>query len=124
VNNVIYMEDRTAASPWRSISERDRRYSVRYPFAADAEIINLETGAIVTGVTSDLSISGTFMCCSKPFSIGTRARLSLTRRDQTIEALASVRIVKQRVGMGLEFLDVAAPFDQLLFRWIEQLRKK
>lgn len=118
------MEERTSVSPWRSIAIRDRRFSIRYPFAADAELLDLETGAATTGVTSDLSIGGLFMCASKPFQVGCRIRVTLTRKEQVVEALAVVRIVKPRIGMGIEFLDVAAPFDQTLFRWIEQLRRK
>ena len=50
--------------------------------------------------------------------------MTLTRKEQTVEALAVVRIVKPRIGMGIEFLDVESPYDQTLFRWIEQLRRK
>jgi hypothetical protein len=124
VGNVIYMEERTTVSPWRSITERDRRYSIRYPFAADAQLMDLETGATTSGVTSDLSIGGTFVCASKPLALNARMRLTLTRKEQTVEALAVVRIVKPRIGMGVEFLDVESPYDQSLFRWIEQLRRK
>ncbi len=53
MSNVIYMEERTSVSPWRSIAVRDRRYSIRYPFAADAELLDLETGAETSGVTCD-----------------------------------------------------------------------
>ena len=118
------MDERTSVSPWRSIAVRDRRYCIRYPFAADAELFDLETGATTSGITSDLSIGGLFMCASKPFKLGCRARVTLTRKEQIVEALAVVRIVKPRIGMGIEFLDVEAPFDQTLFRWIEQLRRK
>jgi hypothetical protein len=124
VSNVIYMEEPTSVSPWRSIAVRDRRYSIRYPFAADAELLELETAAATSGVTSDLSIGGTFVCASKPLSLGSRIRLTMTRKEQVVEALAVVRIVKPRIGMGIEFLDVEAPYDQTLFRWIEQLRRK
>jgi hypothetical protein len=124
VNNLIFMEERTSGNPWRSIAVRDRRYSIRYPFAADAQLLELETGIITTGVTSDLSIGGSFVCCSKPFRLGCRIRLTLTRKEQVVEALSAVRIVKSRIGMGVEFLDVETPFDQTLFRWIEQLRRK
>ena len=72
VGNVIFMEERTSVSPWRSIAVRDRRYSIRYPFAADAELIDVESGATTSGVTSDLSIGGLFMCASKSFPAGTR----------------------------------------------------
>ena len=124
VNNVIFMDQRTSVSPWRSITVRDRRYSIRYPFAADAQLLDLETGTATSGVTSDLSIGGTFVCASKPLSLGCRVRLTLTRNEQVVEALAVVRTVKRRIGMGIEFLDVEAPFDQMLFRWLEQLRRK
>jgi hypothetical protein len=124
VGNVIYMEERPTLSPWRAITVRDRRYSIRYPFAADAQLLDLETGATTSGVTSDLSIGGTFVCASKPLTLNARVRLTMTRKEQTVEALAVVRIVKPRIGMGIEFLDVESPYDQSLFRWIEQLRHK
>ena len=118
------MEDRTSESIWRTAAVRDRRYSIRYPFAADAQLLNLETGSTSSGISSDLSLGGIFMCSSKLFALGCRVRLVLTRKSQVVEALATVRIVKPGIGMGIEFLDVKAPFDQTLFRWIEQLRRK
>ena len=124
VSNVIFMQEPSSTGPWRSIAVRDRRYSIRYPFAADAELLDLETGMTISGVTSDLSIAGAFVCASKAFKVGCRIRATLTRKDQVVEALAVIRVFKPRVGMGVEFLDVEAPFDQTLFRWIEQLRRK
>jgi hypothetical protein len=50
-------------------------------------------------------------------------RITLKRKDQRVEALAVVRIVKPRIGMGVEFMDVEAPYNNVLFRWVEQLRK-
>jgi hypothetical protein len=119
------MEDRpAAANPWRSIAVRDRRYSIRYPFAADAEIRDIDSGAITTGVTSDLSIGGTFVCSSKSFQLRSRVRIALTRKEQVIEAFGVIRALKPHIGMGIEFLDVESPYDQTLFRWLEQLRHK
>lgn len=46
------------------------------------------------------------------------------RKDQIVEATAVIRVLKPRVGMGVEFLDVEGPFDQVLFRWVEQLRRR
>jgi hypothetical protein len=48
----------------------------------------------------------------------------LTHKEQVVEALAVIRVLKPRIGMGVEFLDVEPPFDQVLFRWVEQLRRK
>ena len=124
VSNVIYMQEPPSTGPWRSIAVRDRRYSIRYPFAADAELLDLESGTTVSGVTSDLSIAGAFICASKTFKVGCRIRATLRRKDQVVEALAVIRVFKPRIGMGVEFLDVEAPFDQILFRWVEQLRRK
>jgi hypothetical protein len=125
VGTLIVMEDRTAtANPWRAIAVRDRRYSIRYPFAADAEIRDVETGAITTGVTSDISLGGAFVCSSKSFQLRTRIRITLTRKEQIIEALGVIRVLKPHIGMGIEFLDVESPFDQTLFRWLEHLRRR
>jgi len=107
----------------RSLLVRDRRYAIRHPFAADARAIDLESGACAEGVTSDLSMGGCFVCTSKPLVTGCRLRLTLTRKDQLVQALAVVRIVKPRVGMGLEFLDVEEKHQPTLERWLEQLRR-
>src|ERR1700726_831122 len=118
------MQDPSSNGPWRSIAVRDRRYSIRYPFAADAELLDLESGTTVGGVTSDLSIAGAFICASKTFKVGCRVRATLTRKDQVVEALAVIRVLKPRIGMGAQLPDVEAPFDPILFRWVEQLRRK
>jgi hypothetical protein len=118
------MQDPSSTGPWRSIAVRDRRYSIRYPFTADAELLDLETGTVASGVTSDLSVAGAFICSGKALKVGCRIRATLTRKDQIVEALAIIRVFKPRIGMGVEFLDVEAPFDQTLFRWIDQLRRK
>ena len=107
----------------RSLLVRDRRYAIRHPFAADAECMDLEAGVSVSGVTSDLSMGGCFVCTSKPLALGSRVRLKLTRKDQAVEALAVVRIVKPRIGMGIEFLDIEEKYHGALERWLEQLRR-
>ena len=102
---------------------RDRRYAIRHPFAADVKFIDLENGAAGDGVTSDLSMGGCFVCTSKPLALGSRTRLMMTRKDQIVETLAVVRIVKPRIGMGIEFLDVDEKYHGTLQRWLEQLRR-
>jgi hypothetical protein len=117
------MEDRTSKGLSRNASLRDRRYAIRFPFAADAELLDLEAGTRSDGVTSDLSMGGCFVCTSKPLALNTRTRITLKRKEQIVEALAVVRIVKPRIGMGLEFIDVDSPYHEVLSRWIEQLRR-
>ena len=123
MKNVISMDEHLNKGGSRSLLVRDRRYAIRHPFAADAECLDLEAGTGVNGVTSDLSMGGCFVCTSKPLPLGSRVRLKLTRRDETVEALAVVRIVKPRIGMGMEFLDVLEKHHSVLERWLEQLRR-
>jgi hypothetical protein len=122
VKNVISMEEHLNKNGLRSLPVRDRRYAIRHPFAADATFLDLETGASADGVTSDLSMGGCFVCTSKPLAAGCRLRLTLRRKEQILEALAVVRIVKPRVGMGLELLDVEGRQQSTLERWLEQSR--
>ena len=102
---------------------RDRRYAIRFPFAADVELIDLETGKQVDGVTSDISLGGCFVCTSKPLPMNARARMKLSRKGQILEALVSVRIVKPRIGMGIEFFDLEPAFNEVLIAWIDALRQ-
>ena len=123
LSNVISMDDRISKSQSSRTGVRDRRYAIRFPFAADVELIDMESGARAVGVTSDISLGGCFVCTSKPFPVATRVRITLTRKGQRIEALAVVRILKPRIGMGIEFIDVEGAYHDLLGRWIEQIRQ-
>ena len=124
MSNVIVMDNRTSKGPSLRAGVRDRRYAIRYPFAADVVLIDLETGTQVTGVTSDISLGGCFICTSKPLPLKSRARVTLSRKGQSVEGLAVIRIVKPRIGMGIEFIDVESACHDLLARWIEQLRQR
>ena len=123
VKNVIFMDEHVKKGGSRSLFVRDRRYAIRYPLAADATFIDLETGVSAEGVTSDISMGGCFVCTSKPLPTGCRSRLTLRRKDQVVQALAAVRIVKPRVGMGIEFFDLEPPNPQILAGWLDSLRR-
>jgi hypothetical protein len=77
----------------------------------------------VKGVTSDLSLAGCFVCTRRLAEIGTRVRLTLTRKDQNVMMLAVVRVVKSGTGMGIEFLEVDQNSNKTLLAWFEGLRK-
>ena len=116
------MADRSGANS-SVTGVRDRRYAIRFPFAADVELIDLETGKQVDGVTSDISLGGCFVCTSKPLPMNARARMRLVRKGQVLEALVSVRIVKPRIGMGVEFFDLEPPYNDILIAWLDALRQ-
>src|SRR5260370_6231461 len=85
VSNVISMDDRTLKGDARGLSLRDRRYCIRYPFAADVELLDLESGAKTEGVTSDISMGCAFVWTSRPLPSHARPRLTLLRQDQKVE---------------------------------------
>ena len=117
------MSNRNGILAPRLVGVRDRRYTIRYPFAADVELIEMETGKQVEGVTSDLSLGGCFVCTSKQLPLNARARMRLTRKNEVLEAFIVVRIVKPRVGMGIEFFDLEPPNNQILANLIDALRR-
>lgn len=102
---------------------REQRYTIRYPFAADAEMLELQSGTRLSGVTSDLSAGGCFVCAGHPLEVGARVRGTLTHNGQKVEMLAVVRVVKARFGMGLEFLDLDPDSHATLLAWIRALNK-
>lgn len=122
VSKVITMAERNPSNSGVT-GVRDRRYAIRFPFAADVELIDLETGKQVEGVTSDISLGGCFVCTSKPLPMNSRARLKLMRKGQVLEALVAVRIVKPRIGMGIEFFDLEPVYSEMLNTWLEALRQ-
>jgi PilZ domain len=122
VNKVISMADYNESNSGVT-GVRDRRYAIRFPFAADVELIDLESGKQVDGVTSDISLGGCFVCTGKPLPVNARARMRLVRKGQVLEALVVVRIVKPRIGMGIEFFDLEPPFNEMLIAWLDALRQ-
>jgi hypothetical protein len=102
---------------------RKRRYSIRHPLRAGAEVPELKTGSRLSGVTSDFSLGGCFACTRRTIEVGARVRGTLTREGREVKMLAVVRMVKRQVGMGLEFLDMDLESNATLLGWIEKLRK-
>jgi hypothetical protein len=49
--------------------------------------------------------------------------MKLVRKGQVLEALVVVRIVKPRIGMGIEFFDLEPHSNELLIAWIDALRQ-
>jgi len=111
-----------AASP--ALGVRDRRYAIRYPFDADADSLDLETGVRTSGKTTDISFGGCFIRTNRPLPPGTRMRLWLTKNKRTIEVLARVRSVKPGIGMGIEFVDLDTAACAVLQSWFDALRSR
>lgn len=102
---------------------RNWRYSIRYPFVADVEMLELQSGSRLSGVTSDISLRGCFVCARRTLEVSTPVRGTLTQQGRRVKMLAVVRVVKPQVGMGLEFLEMDPDSRATLQAWFENLRK-
>lgn len=101
---------------------RERRFSIRYPFAADAEILD-RSGMRISGVTSDLSLGGCFVCTRRPLEAGARVHLTLKYKNQSVIMLARVRVMKARIGMGLQAQELGSRSICTFLEWLAGLRK-
>jgi len=63
------------------------------------------------------------VCARRTLEVGARVRGTLMREGEKIRMLAVVRVVKSRVGMGLEFLDIDPDSNAILLTWLENLRR-
>lgn len=102
---------------------RERRFSIRYPFAADAEILDLKSGMRLSGVTSDLSLGGCFVCTHGSLEVGARVHLTLKYKSQSVIMLATVRVLKPRIGMGLQAQELDSSSIGIFLLWIDGLRE-
>lgn len=116
------METDSVKSPDKS-GLRERRFAIRYPFAAEAEILCLKSGMRLSGVTSDLSLGGCFVCTDLPLEVGERVHLTLKYKNQSVITLATVRVLKPRIGMGLQAQELDSSSIGIFLRWIDGLRE-
>jgi PilZ domain len=77
----------------------ERRRNPRYPFIADVEIVDVESGMAMTGHTSDFSHGGCYVDMFSPMPKNTIVKVRLTKWQQTLETQA--RVVYSSVGMGM-----------------------
>jgi hypothetical protein len=82
---------------------RNRRYSIRYPFAADAETLELESGSRARGVASDLLLGGCFVCARCALEIQAPVRGTLMHGNKKVKMLAVVRVVIPRSEWASSF---------------------
>lgn len=94
---------------------------MRRPFAARAEVVDVESEKQVTSVTGDLSVFGCFIETPSPFPRDTRVRIRINHRGATFVALGYVSNVRS-TGMGIRFSTIEPAHQQTLENWLAQLR--
>jgi c-di-GMP-binding flagellar brake protein YcgR len=99
----------------------EQHRAMRRPFAAKAEVVEVESEKQVLCVTGDLSVFGCFVETPAPFPRGTKVRIRINHRGANFVALGFVSNVRS-TGMGIRFGTVEPAHQQTLENWLGQLR--
>ena len=101
--------------------DSERRRAPRYPFIAEAEITEIESGTKLRARTSDLSLSGCFLDMMNPSPQGTKLRLRISHENTTFTVVCRVAFVCPNMGMGVAFTSLEHDQLPVLHRWVSKL---
>jgi hypothetical protein len=102
--------------------ERERRRAPRYPFIADAELVEIESGTKLKARTGDLSIGGCFLETLNPSPEGTQVQVTILQGNTTFTGIGRVVFVFPNLGMGIVFTNSAASQAAVLEAWLAELK--
>lgn len=94
----------------------------RYSFHASVELTDLQSETQTKEQTSDLSLFGCHVTTLKPLLAGTKVRIKISHRSETLEALGRVVFVRPNAGMGIFFTRIEPHNQLVLDKWIAELR--
>jgi hypothetical protein len=119
--------DNTATAPLatlddaKSVGGSERRVQQRFPFMAEAEVIEVRSQARVTGRCSDLGPGGCYVDTLAPFAVGAEVRICVTRDGSKLEAAAVITYAQASLGMGLKFTEISGKNRDVLNSWVSEL---
>jgi hypothetical protein len=119
--------DNTATAPLaalddaKSVGDSERRVQQRFPFTAEAEVMELRSQARVTGRCSDLGPGGCYVDTLTPLAVGAEVRVSVTRDTRKFESAAVITYAHPSLGMGLKFGGISEENRRVLNSWVSEL---
>ena len=119
--------DNTATAPLatlddaKSVGDSERRVQQRFPFMAEAEVIEVRSQARVAGRCSDLGPGGCYVDTLAPFAVGAEVRICVTRDGSKFEATAVITYAQASLGMGLKFTEISGRNRKVLRSWVSEL---
>ena len=96
----------------------ERRRAPRYPVSLEAEVTEVETGAKLSGRTSDVSRLGCYIDTITPSPKGTKIVVRLKHSDEIFQTGAVVIYSSQGLGMGVAFSNFSPDQQALLDGWL------
>ena len=102
-------------------SPAERRRNLRFPFTATVEVIESQSGAKMTGRTSDLGLGGCYIDTLSPFPTGSEAKIKILRGKETFEAQVKVMYSQIGMGMGVAFVSAQPNQVRVFQKWIQEI---
>lgn len=100
---------------------RERRRTPRYQFIADAELVEIESGAKSHVKTGDLSAGGCFLDTLNPLPEGSEIQVTITQANQRFLARGRVVFAFPSLGVGVVFTQVRSDQQIILEGWLADL---
>jgi PilZ domain len=101
--------------------DSERRRAPRYPFIADAEVIEIASDTKLSAKTGDLSIGGCFLDMLNPSPEGTEIQVRISHASTTFTARGRVVFIFPNMGMGVVFTRVEDDQLPALQKWLAEL---
>lgn len=96
----------------------ERRRIARYPFVANAEVVEETSGAKITARVSELSLYGCYVDMVTPFPKGTPVIVKIFTETEFFEAHGTVVYSHTHLGVGVTFRDVKPLYKTVLQKWL------
>lgn len=101
------------------VSAIERRRVSRYPFVADAEIVEEISGARMFVRVTELSLYGCYLDMHQPLPSGSQLFVKIFTGTDFFEAEATVVYSQPNIGVGLTFREVNQHFLPTLKKWLQ-----
>jgi len=98
--------------------DEDRRRTPRYPFIANAELIEEASGARMQTRVSEIGLYGCYFDMVNPLPAGTTVTVKIFCDDGFFEAKSTVVYSQPNMGMGVTFQTVQPFFMATLKKWL------
>jgi PilZ domain len=104
--------------------EHERRRVLRYPFIANAELVEERSDMRIATRVSELSLGGCYLDMMNPLPVGTLVRLKISTSVDFFEARAEILYsLAHPGGVGMRFIDVEPQYLAVLQGWLEKAEK-
>ena len=93
----------------------------RCSLVASAEVTEPNSGALISGRTSEIALGGCYVDALNPLPEGTLVEVRILRDQGTFETKARVVYSDPGFGMGLAFTEMSADMKSLLEGWLVEI---